>query len=330
MIVTRTPNRVSLVGGGTDLPDWCSRHEGVVVGGAVTCYSYVHLRRLPPFHEYRSRFVYSDVERVARNGDVSHRAIRACLEAAGMMDEPVEMFHAADLPGRSGTGSSSSFCVGMLNALYGLRGRLLSPAELAEAAIDVERNLLGETVGAQDQYLAAHGGLNVMRFRPQGVSVLPLAVDRSVVADLERHLALFYSGEQRTSSAVSATYAGSLAGRREMWEMVRLAEAAAAAVAAARWRELADLVDRGWKLKAGLSPAVSTERLAALYNAGRVHGAWGGKVTGAGGGGSLLFVVPPERHASVRAALEGMGAVYVPFRFDFDGSRAIFLRGDAE
>lgn len=325
MIITRTPIRLSFLGGGTDFPAWYNRHGGMVVGGCLDKYSYVQARRLLPFHAHKTRVVYSEVETVNDNDDIQHAAVRATLKHLGF-GGGVEIFHAGDIPGRSGTGSSSTFVVGLLNAVAALQGRFLSRAELADAAIHVEQNLLGETVGCQDQTWAAHGGLNVIKFRQNGdISVFPLCLDRAGIESLEAHLMLFFSGQSRTSSDVARACAQAAPQKeKEHWTLLRLAEEGVSAIQKGDHESLGRLMDQGWRIKAGLAPGVSTETVSRLYNTARVCGAWGGKVMGAGGGGCVALVVPPGKQGAVAAGLKPLGATHIPFRFDFDGSVVIF------
>jgi len=333
MIISRTPVRVSFLGGGTDYPSWFLKHGGIVVGGALNKFSFISARYLPPFHTYKTRVVYSDIETVNSNNAIEHRAIRACLQHL-KLDGPTspgfEIFHAADLPGRSGTGSSSTFVVGLLNALSAMQGRLMLPYELAEAAIHIEQRLMGETVGCQDQMWAAHGGLSVIKFAPNGeMNVYPLALQHSQIEALEAHTMLFFTGVNRTSSDIASSYAPSLAEReREQWAMIRLAEQGVEAIQRGRYDRLGWLVDQSWRIKAGLSDKVSSEHICKLYNTARVCGAFGGKITGAGGGGCMLLVVKPEKRAKIITHLEGLGAVHIPFRFHLDGSSIIFSERD--
>ncbi len=329
MIITRTPCRVSLLGGGTDYPSWCEHYGGLVLGGAVNKYAYHHVRHLPPFHGHKTRVVYSKLEAVKDNSQIEHRAVKAVLEHLGMggPEGPgLEIFHASDLPGRSGTGSSSAFVVGLLNALSSLSGKRLLPHELAEAAIDVEQIALGETVGCQDQVFAAHGGLNTLRFHRGGsVTVIPLPLSAQKIRELEEHLLLFFTGETRTSSEVARSYAPALLERgKEQWAMMNLAERGVRAVEDGDYERLGGLIDQSWRIKCGLSSAVNTERASLLYQVARVCGAWGGKLTGAGGGGCMLLVVRPEKRKNVLEAMTKNGAVHVPFRFEFDGSVVVF------
>lgn len=326
MLITRTPLRISLCGGGTDFPNWFSEYGGLVVGGAINKYAYLTVRHLPPFHEYRSRAVYSRIEQVDHNSSFEHKAIKACIERMGMEEERLEIFHAADMPGRSGTGSSSSFVVGLLNGLSAVRGIRFSPYELASEAMRIEQGRLGEVVGCQDQVFAAHGGLNVVRFAQSGeIEVSPIAVNPSHIEELERHLLLFFTGITRTSSDVAASYAPCLNQKaKEQFAMMRLAEKAIDQIYRKNWTGLGQTIDSSWRIKAGLSDFVSNREINDLYTTARLAGAFGGKITGAGGGGCMLLVAPPEKHEAIFQSLARPGLVHIPFRFEFWGSSVIF------
>ncbi len=329
MIITRTPVRLSFLGGGTDYPAWFHKHGGMVVGAAIDKHSYITARVLKPFHPYKTRVVYSTIETVSDHRDIQHKSLNAALRYVGLGgdDAPgLEIFHAADLPGRSGTGSSSTFVVGLVNALASLSGRWMSPPELTAAAIEIEQQMLGETVGCQDQAWAAHGGLNVIKFKPSGdISVYPLPLGRPQITALQAHLMLFFTGISRTSSDVAGTYAPSLGTReREQLAMMALAESGANAVLRGDHEELGRLIDRSWRIKAGLAEGVCPDSVDRQYAAALEAGAWGGKLTGAGGGGCMLLVAPPERHPEIVRALGRTGAMHIPFSIDWDGSRIIF------
>lgn len=331
MILTQTPLRLSLCGGGSDYASWYRQHGGLVVGGTINHYSYLSARFLPPYHAFRTRVVYSDTERVETNDLVQHRAVRACLQYFGWdtSDAPgLEITHMADLPGRSGTGSSSSFVVGLLNALSWLKGRPMLPECLAEAAISVEQELMKETVGCQDQHWAARGGVGSLHFYKNGdVHFHPLFLSGDKLARLEQHLLLFFTGIHRHSSEVAASYAGSLGQRdREQWAMVRLAERAIRAIEREDYPLLGDVIDQSWRLKSSLSELVSNQHINRIYSTARVCGAWGGKITGAGGGGCMVLVAPPDRQESIVRQLKSMGCVHIPFRFTEEGSRVVFAQ----
>lgn len=326
MIITRTPLRASFLGGGSDHRLSIEKFGGLVVGSAVDKYSFLSVRRLLPFHGYKSRLVYSQIETVKTNSDIEHGAIRECVRFMGMHEEGLEVFHACDLPGRSGTGSSSTFVVGLLHALAGLKHRLMMPQELARGAIEIEQERLGECVGSQDQYFSAFGGLQILRFRKDGdVTVTPFAISSEHVREFEDHLLLFFTGIQRTSSEVASSYVPSLPNReREQREMIHLAEEGIGAIYGKKWETLGKLMDRSWRIKASLSSKVCNNDISRMYASARVGGAFGGKITGAGSGGCLLVVAPPDRRRRVIDLLEKEGCLHIPFRFDFGGSRIIY------
>lgn len=327
MIISRTPTRLSLLGGSTDFPTWFTKNGGLVVGGAINRYGYLTVRQLPPFHAHKHRVVYREIETVQKVADIQHKAVRAVIQYLNCPDaEGLEISHLSDLPGGSGTGSSSTFVVGLLNALLALQGKRMSAGELADAAIYVEQQLLQETVGCQDQTFAAHGGLNIIKFRQNGdISVFPLTLSGQEVSSLEAHLMLFFTGQSRTSSDIARAYAPTLDQHgREMWSLVRLAEEGIEAIYKGDYEKLGSLIDQSWRIKAGLAEGVATPTISSLYATARVCGAFGGKLTGAGAGGCLLLVVPVEKQDGVRQALEREKCVHIPFRFDFDGSVIIF------
>jgi D-glycero-alpha-D-manno-heptose-7-phosphate kinase len=325
MIITRTPFRVSLLGGGTDYPVWVRKHGGVVLGGAINKYSYITARHLPPFHDYRHRVVYRETETVGALSDLRNRTIKESIEILGWPDSKgLEISHLGDLPGRSGTGSSSTFVVGLLHAISALQGKFLSQDELASLAIRVEQERLKETVGYQDQTFAAHGGLNLIRFLPDGtVHVNPLGLEPEHVRELESHLLLFFTRMTRTSSHVAKSYAGSLLDfSKEQFTLMKLAEDGVRSILARDWEQLGRAIDQSWRIKSSLSSQVSGMPIDHAYAAAQLAGAWGGKLTGAGGGGCMLLVAPPEKQQAIRSLLSGW--VHIPFSFEQAGSRVVF------
>ncbi len=243
-----------------------------------------------------------------------------------MESEGLEVLHASDLPGRSGTGSSSTFVVGLLNALYGLQGKRKGPDEIATEAIHIEQKVLGETVGCQDQTFASFGGLNVIYFRKNGeIDVRPLSLEQGHVEELQDSLLLFFTKISRTSSEVASTYVPSIHEREaEQFAMMRLAEKAIDCVYRKDWEKLGWCVDQSWRIKSGLSSAVSNSTIDKIYATARLNGAWGGKITGAGGGGCMILVVPQEKRQGIIEAVTAAGCVHIPFRFCFEGSAVIF------
>ncbi len=203
MIITSTPLRISFFGGGTDYPIWYREHGGSVLATAIDKYCYITCRRLPPFFEHHSRISYSRVENVARNDAIEHPSVRACLQYLGI-DEGVEIHHVADLPARTGLGTSSAFTVGLLLGLYGLKEQMRDKHSLASDAIHVEQDIIQEAVGSQDQVTAAHGGFNRINFNPDGeIEVRRVLTAQDRLAELEQHLALFFTGFSRTASVIA-------------------------------------------------------------------------------------------------------------------------------
>jgi D-glycero-alpha-D-manno-heptose-7-phosphate kinase len=319
LIVTRTPFRLSICGGGSDYPTFSSRFGGVAVGSAITLYSYVTVRTLPPYFDYKTRLSYSKIETVKSNDDIEHRAIRATIRRAGLEGAALEALHYADLPSRSGVGSSSSFVVGLVNALSCLKGEYAPPDELRATATAIEQVDLNETVGLQDQTFAAYGGFNRIDFRPDGsVDVTPLPYSAPEFDALASHLHLFFvGGRDGTASDVAASYRPDDA---PLHAAKRYAEDAWSMLLRHDFRGLADAVEGGWRAKVGLSPLVCPPHVQAAYDKARLAGAWGCKLLGAGGGGCLLAVAPPEKAVALDDALGNR----VRFSFDFGGSRVVY------
>ena len=221
MIISRTPFRLSFFGGGTDYPEWYRQHGGAVLATTIDKYCYLSCRYLPPFFDYRYRVVWSKVENCRSLDEIEHPVVRCLLGHLGIT-RGLEVHHVGDLPARSGMGSSSSFTVGLLHALHALQGRMVGKSELAQQAIAVEQELLGETVGSQDQVSAAHGGFNKITFAPDGhIEVSPMVLPTGRVAELDAHLMLFYTGIVRTASKVAATYVTDLHGKRRQLRILR-------------------------------------------------------------------------------------------------------------
>lgn len=326
MIITRTPFRVSLFGGGTDNKEWYERHGATILTSSIDKYCYLSARFLPPFFHHKHRIVHSQVELPNVVQDIQHPGVRACLQHLGIEDG-MEVHHQGDLPARSGLGSSSAFTVGLLNALHGLRRTMRSKRELADEAVHVEQVVLREVVGVQDQIQCAFGGLNVIEIDRAGTySVRPVPLSLARLDDLQARLMLFYTGIVRYSSEIAAqTVAMIREGVKDdaLLVLASMAVPALAHLQAGRWQELGELLDYSWALKRRLSPLVTTAAIEDIYGRARDAGAGGGKLLGAGGGGFMLFLVSPEKQAAVRAALAGL--VEIPVRFEFEGSRVIYL-----
>jgi D-glycero-alpha-D-manno-heptose-7-phosphate kinase len=323
VIITRTPLRISFAGGGTDLPSFYRTHGG----GAVTSAAidrYIHVLVNEKF-DRSVRVAYSRTENVDQFADLQHGLVREAMRATGVT-EALEVHTIADIPSEgTGLGSSSSLTVGLLNALYAHKGVLKDPAELAEEACRIEIDVLGGTLGKQDQYIAAFGGLRYFEFHPDDTvraSPIPLtAGDREVLSD---HLSLFYTGTTRQAEGILKRQEERTATNREALERMReLARVSRDALLAANWKGLGEALDEGWRWKRSLSSGISSASIDSVYDRAKAAGAWGGKVTGAGGGGFFLVVHPPSRSSQIESALSPMRRLRI--RATPEGSRILFV-----
>ena len=324
MVISRTPYRISFFGGGTDYPAWYRENGGAVLGTAIDKYCFITCRYLPPFFEHRLRLVYSKIENCQRVADIQHPVVRAVLEML-RVERGLEIHHDGDLPARSGMGSSSAFTVGFLQAMYGLLGRLTSQKQLAAEAIHVEQDLIGETVGAQDQIFASFGGFNLIEFkRDDSFRVEPLMLPKSRLEELNGSLMLFFTGLRRTASEVAASYVADIGARTKQLTRMRQMVDEGMKILASRdsLDAFGDLLDEAWRLKRSLSGLVSNSQVDEIYAEARRAGARGGKLLGAGGGGFLLLYVPPACRQQVKERLREL--IWVPFQFDTSGSQIIF------
>ncbi len=327
MIISRTPFRVSLFGGGTDYPAWFRDHGGAVLGTAIDKYCYISVRYLPPFFEHRHRIVYSKVELVREVREIQHPAVRGVLGELAI-DAGLEIHHDADLPARSGLGSSSSFTVGLLNAVHAMRGRMVTKSELGREAIRIEQDVLKESVGCQDQIWAAYGGLNKIDFLPDGrFEVTPVILPPERRRELRQSMMLFFTGFSRYASDFAKDQLDNLKRRAaQLTTMRAMVEHAVNILRDERApiRELGKLLDESWRLKRELADSVSTGEIDAIYEAGRAAGAVGGKLLGAGGGGFILFIVEPDQREAVRERLKRL--IHVSFDFDTEGSKIVLYQ----
>ncbi len=324
MIISRTPFRISFFGGGTDYPSWYLKHGGSVLSTAIDKYCYITLRYLPPFFEHNLRLVYSKMEQCRSFEEVKHPAVRETLRFLNCTQN-LEIHHDGDLPARSGMGSSSSFTVGLLNALYALKGQMTSPHKLANEAIHIEQEMIKETVGSQDQIAAAYGGLNYIEFRRDGeFDVNPVTIPPARYQELSNHLMLFYTGIMRYASEVAGSYVNDLEARKEtLFRMNDMVQKGIGILSSDDDISLfGDLLDQSWQLKRQLGEKVANSVVDGLYERARRAGALGGKLAGAGGGGFLLLFAPPEKQQAVRKELKEL--LYVPFDFDRSGSQIVF------
>lgn len=323
MIITKTPFRMSFFGGGTDMESFFREYGGAVLSTTIDKYCYVTVRHLPRFFEYVTELAYSRMERVTDVEEIEHPAIRNAMKMLDMHE--IRLTYEADLPARSGLGTSSSFAVGMLNAFYCLKGKYASKRQLADDAIYLERELCKEVGGWQDQIAASFGGLNRIEFNKDGLyEVRPVIIHPERKKQLNENLLMFFTGFTRLSSEMQKINQTDYAKKiRELQKMYSLVDDAQK-ILEDKHSDLNDfgrLLHETWKLKRQTGAAISTNTIDSLYEKGIAAGALGGKLLGAGGGGFLVFYVESEKKNSVMEAMKDL--LYVPFRFDDGGTQVI-------
>lgn len=330
MIICRTPFRISFFGGGTDYPGWYRSHGGAVLATSIDKYCYLTCRYLPPFFEHRIRIVYRKIETCMSVDEITHPSVRETLRFL-RIDRGVEVHHDGDLPARSGMGTSSAFTVGLLHALHALQGEMVTKSQLARESIYLEQEVLQETVGSQDQVMAAHGGLRHVKFHPNGeIGIDPLVLPPARIAELKSHLMLFYTGIARTAADVAKSYVIDIEARRRQLRIMKelVDEAIDILASGTNLGAFGELLHEAWQAKRSLSSQVSNPQVDSLYDRARSAGALGGKLTGAGGGGFLLLFVEPDRQAAVLEALDDL--LHVPFQFESAGSQIVFYEPEAD
>lgn len=324
MIVTKTPFRMSFFGGGTDFSSFYRTHGGTVLSTTFDKYCYVTLRHLPPFFDYTSEFVYSRTERVRDNKEILHPAIREAMMWHNVRH--VRLAYEADLPARSGLGTSSAFAVGMLHAIHAARGEQVDARTLASEAIYLERTLCRESGGVQDQIAAAFGGFNRIDLAGEDFTVTPVQITPERKSALAGRLLLFFTGISRYAMDLEAAHeqaiSDSIAAHIRMRDMAR--EATALLEGTAPLDDFGAMLHEGWCLKRGITDRITNDRIDAYYQRATDAGALGGKLLGAGGGGFLLFYVPEEKQEAVRGALADL--VEIAFAFESGGSQVIFQK----
>lgn len=322
MIITKTPFRMSFFGGGTDIESFFKEYGGAVLSTTFDKYCYVTVRHLPRFFDFTTHLTYSKMEFVNDVNDIEHPAIRNAMKMLDMHE--LRLTYDADLPARSGLGTSSSFAVGMLNAFYTLKGKYADKKKLADQAIYLERVLCQEAGGWQDQIAASFGGFNRINFNADGYEVLPLIIYPEKKKQLNQNLLMFFTGFTRFSSEIQEANMISKADKTaQLREMLSLVDEAEKVLTDkhADLDEFGRLLDYTWKLKRQTGSAVSTDSINELYEKGIAAGALGGKLLGAGGGGFLIFYVQPERQNSVYWAMRDL--MHIPFEFEKSGTRVI-------
>lgn len=322
MIITKTPFRISFAGGGSDLPNFYERYGGCVLSTTIDRYCYISIH--PYFDRGKTLLKYSESELVSDLSQIRHKIFNCVLNEAQL--HGVEITSTADVPGGTGLGSSSTFTVGLLNAVNCYRGKYLSKGKLAAKACQVEIEGLGSPIGKQDQYAAACGGLNFIRFHPDGeVSVSPIVMQPETYRRLQQNLVMFYTGDVRSANAILAEQKRNISAEdkaKNLRRMCALAEEMKGALEQNDLSSFGRLLNDGWELKRTLASGISNPAIDEAYDTAMKNGALGGKLLGAGGGGFLLFYCEPDKQEQLRVALRLRP---FPFSFEKDGTSVIYI-----
>lgn len=325
MINIRTPFRITLFGGGTDYPEWYREFGGKTINATIDKYCYISIRNLPPFFDYKWRLRYFTTEEVSSINEIKHPSIKECLKYFGVKDG-MEIVHQGDLPSRSGLGSSSAFTVGMINALSGFQGKIITKRNLALTSINIEQNKIGEAVGSQDQVAAAYGGFNYTEFsKANEFAVYPISLKNKNLEKLQRHLLLCFTGLTRNASDIAANQIELTKSKKiDLKDVMAICDEGYKCLSQNYnyISEIGRLLDEQWKIKKNLTKLISNNHIDEIYEIGKQNGAIGGKLLGAGGGGFMLFIAEPKDHLKIKKALSEK--MFVPFKFDFDGSKIIY------
>ena len=327
MVISKTPFRISFFGGGTDYPVWYNEHPGAVLSTTIDKYCYITARHLPPFFDYKFRVRYTQREETLSIEEIKHPSVKACLSFLNednSLNNGVEIAHNSDLPACTGMGSSSAFTVGLLHALYALKGQIIAQRALALNAIHVEHNIIKEHVGSQDQVAAAMGGLNRIDFSSIDININPLTLKASRIKELQQHLLLFFTGFTRIASDIAAVQISQTKDRTtELSQMYQLVDEAIKILSTETdITTFGKLLHQTWLLKRSLTNRISTTDIDNIYDKALSAGALGGKLLGAGGGGCILFFVTPEKQPEVINALKPL--LLIPFAFETQGSQIIY------
>ena len=327
MIITKTPFRLSFFGGGTDYKTFYKRFGGSVISTTFDKYCYVTVGHLPRFFEYSNQLVYSKIERTKNIDEIEHPLVRNAMKFLDMNELRID--YEADLPARSGLGTSSSFAVGLLFAFYALKGQFVNKKKLAEDAIYLERVLCKENGGIQDQIAASYGGFNRIDFYDDGFNVNPIIISSDRKKELNDNLMLFFTGFSRFSADLAAAQEKNIDNKisilKEMQSLVQEAHN----ILVSKTTDINNfgkLLDYTWKLKRGITDIISNDYIDSLYNKAIQAGALGGKLLGAGGGGFILFYVEKEKQESVKKALNNL--LYIPFKFENEGSKVLYFQDE--
>jgi len=326
MIITRTPYRISFFGGGTDYPAWYKKHgRGAVLSTTINKYCYLNCRYLPPFFKHKYDIKYSKRELPKKISSIKHPSVRECLNFV-KPDSGIELSHVGDLPKMSGIGSSSTFTVGLLNALYALKGEMKTKRELAFDAIHVEQNLIKDHVGSQDQTAAAFGGLNRIEFGgTEEITVNPIVISQDRSNQLQNNLMLFFTGLARDGTKIAKDWVKNTDQNKAYLKTMLAMVDEGQNILIDKKKNLDDfgkLLHEGWEIKKKLSKKITNDKVELIYEQAMKNGALGGKLLGAGGGGFILLYVPEYSQPKVREIFKKL--THVPFRFEDLGSQIIY------
>lgn len=326
MIITKTPFRISFFGGGTDFPEWYNEHGGQVISTSIDKYCYISIRNLPPFFDHKYRIVYSNIENVKIINEIEHPSVRETLKFLYNKKEGLEIHHDGDLPAKSGLGSSSAFTVGLVNAIYTLNhNKIISKKNLAEQSIYIERELIKENVGIQDQIATAHGGFNNIIFnKDDSYEINPIHTNQNTIEKLSSHLLLAFTGLTRFSSEITKIHKSNIKHNEiALKELNDITLEAKKLLTSPNLdiKSFGNLLHQSWIIKKTLSNKITNQQIDNIYNTALENGAIGGKILGAGAGGFMLFVAEPKNHTFIKKALHKL--LFVPFQFENTGSQVI-------
>lgn len=324
MIISKTPFRISFFGGGTDYPVWFEKYGGAVLSTTIDKYCYISIRYLPPFFEHKHRIVYANIENVKTIKEIKHPVVKSLLKYF-QIKKGVEIHHDGDLPARSGLGSSSSFTVGMLNSFYALKGKIISKSHLAKEAIHIERDILKENVGSQDQVAVAHGGFNKIIFNnDHNFRVEAVTLKKEKIDQLQNHLMLIFTGFSRFASEIALEQIKNTHIKEKELNVMRNMVDNAIEILNSNTDilEFGKLLHESWQIKKQLSSKISNPGIDRLYENALKHGAIGGKLLGAGGGGFMLLFVKPKDRKKLTKSLKNI--LEVDFKFELEGSQIIY------
>jgi D-glycero-alpha-D-manno-heptose-7-phosphate kinase len=331
MIISRTPLRVSFFGGGTDYPEFYIKNTGNVVGTSIDKYVYVSINKNSKFFDYTTRIAYRKTELVKSIDEIEHPSVRACLDFMNISD-PLDINIFSDLPAKTGLGSSSSFTVGLLNALYALNGKLVSKQQLAEEACYVEQKLIGEKVGSQDQFFAAYGGYKNFAFSKNEIIANNIVISDEILHTIQDHWLIFFTGRYRFAEDVLMEQSKRNKEGRNYKHLIEMDNYALKAIDLLQSKEsenfiknFSDILNKSWQLKKSLSSSISSSQLDGVIDSCLSLGALSAKLSGAGQDGFISLFVPPEKQSVIRSHMKGMGLMELNFKAESEGSKIIYL-----